>query len=246
MRCGCYLVGLFVALALSVSALGADDKKDAAKDKPKVQPGAVLTAKLVNVEATQKSFTVQVEMPVMRAAGGYAGGAGNLQAYQALLQQQQQLMQQQIQIMQIRNPVQRMLALRQLAVQAQQQRLATPGQAGSPLQITKVPKDIDLRASDEMKVRVLELPVEFDEKGKAKKWTKKEIAERKGPDPSLPGYTGDFDSLKAGQIVKVYLVKQKPAPKPVAKGKDKVKDDDEPVEKRQEVWMVVILGEPKH
>jgi hypothetical protein len=244
MRCGCYLVGPFTALALGAAALGADDKKDAAKDKPKVQQGGVLTAKVVNVEAQQKSFTVQVEMPVMRAAGGYAG-AGNLQAYQALLQQQQQLMQQQMQIMQIRNPAQRMLALRQLAVQAQQQRVATPGQAGSPLQVTKVPKDIDLRAIDEMKVRVLDLPVEFDEKGKAKKWTRKEIAERKGPDPSLPGYTADFDNIKAGQIVKVYLVKQKPAPKPVAKGKDKVKDDDEPVDKRQEVWMVVILGEPK-
>jgi hypothetical protein len=242
-------MGVLVALAWCVPAPGADDKKDA-KDKPadkKPPSGGTLTAKLSNVEGTQKFFTVQVEVPIMQATGGYRGSAGNALALQNLVLQQQQIMQQQMQIMQIRNPAQRIAALRQLAVQAQQQRLASglSGQAGSPFQVTKVPKNIELRATDDMKVRVLELPVEFDDKGKPKKYTKKELADRRGPDPSLPGYTGDFDNLKAGQIVKVYLVKPKAPPKPVGKGKDKDKDDDDPVDKRQQVWMVVILGEPK-
>src|SRR5437899_8182941 len=78
---------------------------------------------------------------------------------------------------------------------------------------------IELDAPENMKVRTMVLPVEVDDKGKPRKLTEKEKRELKGPDPMLPGYTGDFDSLKPDQIVEVYLAKQPPKSK--AKENDK-------------------------
>src|SRR5439155_20913538 len=110
---------------------------------------------------------------------------------------------------------------------------------------------IELQATDDMKVRTLQLPLDFDEKGRPKKYTNKEIQELRGPDQRLPGYTADFDSLKPEQTVKVYLAKKKavaapaPAAPPKGKDKDKDKDDDKPGAERPEIAMVVILTEPR-
>jgi len=101
-----------------------------------------------------------------------------------------------------------------------------------------------------MKVRTLQLPIDFDEKGKPKRYSAQELKDLKGPDPKLPGYTADFDSLKPEQVVKVYLARKKgakaaPLQQP---GKKKGKDDnaeaaDARTENRPEVTMVLILAE---
>src|SRR5207244_3200625 len=75
-------------------------------------------------------------------------------------------------------------------------------------QVKEIKKDIELRAADEMKVRVLNPPVDYDDKGRPKKYTAKELKELKGPDTSLPGYAGDLESLRPNQVVKVYLKKK--------------------------------------
>src|SRR6202011_1394644 len=52
-------------------------------------------------------------------------------------------------------------------------------------------KRIDCFASDDMKVRTLLLPVEYDDKGKPKKLTEKEKRALKGSDLRAPGYEAD-------------------------------------------------------
>jgi hypothetical protein len=112
--------------------------------------------------------------------------------------------------------------------------------------------DIELQPTDDMKVRTLQLPLDFDEKGRPKKYSARELKDLKGSDPKLPGYTADFDSLKPEQIVKVFLARKKAAkapPPPQAprkKGKvDNADAADSKVDNRPEVTMVLILAEPR-
>ncbi len=121
--------------------------------------------------------------------------------------------------------------------------------SGAGFHVKQITKDIELQTTDDFKVRMLQPPVDFDDKGKPKKYTSKELQDLKGPDPKLPGFMADFDSLKPNQLVKVYLAKRKDAPAPlVSKPKVKNKDDLEnlPEDKSMpEATMVVILGEQK-
>jgi hypothetical protein len=100
--------------------------------------------------------------------------------------------------------------------------------------------DVELQAADDMKVRLLQPPTAFDDNGKPKKYTKKELDELKGPDKKLPGYTATFENLRPGQSVKVYLGKKKDSGKSSAKDPDK----DTKSDKRPLVTMIVILREP--
>jgi Ni/Co efflux regulator RcnB len=108
------------------------------------------------------------------------------------------------------------------------------------------PKPWDVHAQDDAKVRTMILPVEFDDLGFEKKWTKKEIEERKDK-TGLPGsFATDFDQLKSGQLVDVYIAK-------TAKDKDKDQPkkkkgpDDDPVPEvktRAEFILIVIRQQP--
>jgi hypothetical protein len=100
-------------------------------------------------------------------------------------------------------------------------------------------------ADDKMKIRTLQLPVDYDDKGKPKKLTQKELKERRGADLTLPGYEADFDTLRQGQLVDVYLEKPN---NPPANGKNKAaKADDAAGEKKEKerykALMVVIRME---
>jgi len=85
----------------------------------------------------------------------------------------------------------------------------------------------ELRAADDLVIRTANPPLELDEKGKPKKYTKKELDKLKGPDTKAWGFPADFDSLKVGQTVLVYMSQKKPDKKPGAK-KDLL-DDNKPV-----------------
>jgi hypothetical protein len=109
----------------------------------------------------------------------------------------------------------------------------------------QVTHNIELQASDSMKVRMMQPPVDFDDKGRPKKYTPREIkALKKGEDAKLPGFAADFDSLKANQVVQVYLSKSKHPHKPAAKAKTKDGDAESPPAEKPEVTMIVILKEP--
>jgi len=101
-------------------------------------------------------------------------------------------------------------------------------------------KTVDLQVGPDMKVRMAEPPVGFDEKGTVKKYTAKELKELKGPDPKLPGYTATAVNLAQDQIVTVYLAKKKDTAKPTPKDKD-----DKVGENRPQVTMILIREEPK-
>jgi hypothetical protein len=117
------------------------------------------------------------------------------------------------------------------------------------LQLRVINRDLELYAADNLKVRRLNPPLEFDEKGRVKRYTRKELQDLKGPDPKLLGYEADFDSLKPDQVVRVTLARkkqagQRPEPKPRGKGKEKGEPDDPPEPEKPQVTMVLILREP--
>jgi hypothetical protein len=98
-------------------------------------------------------------------------------------------------------------------------------------------QNVEMPLVDDVKVRLRNPPANFDDKGKPKKYTQKELAELKGPDKKLPGYTGALEDLKSGQIVTVYLVKKAG---PLPKG---VTAKEIPPEYKPQVSMIVIERE---
>jgi hypothetical protein len=121
---------------------------------------------------------------------------------------------------------------------------------GRGVRVAQSTKNVDFQAADEVKVRSIKPPLDFDEKGKPRKYTSKELKELKGPDARLPGYQADFDSVKPDQIVQLTLAKRMPVGKPEQREKTKDKDDEKDMDKapvtseKPEVMMVVILVEP--
>lgn len=94
------------------------------------------------------------------------------------------------------------------------------------------------KCSEKLKVRSAIPPVEYDDKGNLKKYTKTELAAMKGTG-TMPGYAADFSALKEGQLVDIYLAKA------VAKTAAPKKKDDEAVGGgyKGEAMLIVILGE---
>jgi hypothetical protein len=106
-------------------------------------------------------------------------------------------------------------------------------------------KNMEVKASENAKVRITFPPVEFDDNGFQKKWTKKELEARRDK-TGLPGYPADFDAIKSGQYIEIYLAKAAPAPAKTPAKKRAPDDDDPPVvTTRQEYVMIVILSEPQ-
>jgi hypothetical protein len=98
--------------------------------------------------------------------------------------------------------------------------------------------NIDFQAGADMKVRVLH-PMVYDDKGKPKKLTSKELAELKGPDKKLPGYTAEIADIRQDSYVTVYLPKTKRSkPAPGASKDDKPLADNKP-----EAIMLLIRGD---
>jgi hypothetical protein len=100
------------------------------------------------------------------------------------------------------------------------------------------PKAIEVRAHETAKVRNRMPPVEYEDNGKLKVWTKKELEALKDK-TGLPGYPAEFDALKPGQYVQVYMAKVAPRKK---KGDD---DDSPPPPKTPEFVLIVITADAK-
>jgi hypothetical protein len=119
-------------------------------------------------------------------------------------------------------------------------------------QVRTVAKEYELETVDDVIVRVMDKPVQFDDKGKPKPYTSEELKELKGPDPSLPGYRSEFDSLKVGQTIRVTFgrkaTKSASKDKDADNDKDKDKKDKDKEKKAAEddksrVGMIVVLAE---
>jgi hypothetical protein len=242
------LIGFIAGSLLLLPALPAQDKQK--KDDPKEDPkkdtekpekpekpvkkkeekfehGPVVKTKIISMRGdSAHEFTIEVPMPDPQ------------QMYQLQMWQAQQMQQ----LMQIRNPQQYAQRMMQIQMQMAQKQAQGAGYTNKP---------IDVRAADNCKVRIMYPPVQYDDEGKLKKYTKKDLAKLKGTS-KLPGYDADFDNLKVGQFVEVYLAKQHGSPKDKwsgSKAPRKKKGDDDPPpepmpEMRPEVVLIVIHGEP--
>lgn len=194
------------------------DPKDKRDSKEKLlTSGKPFAGKLVIVEGAQKYLTVEVVVPEIDP--GKVQGHANWRGQRLL------------EISRVADPRDRAAQLAQMQIESQQRSQDIYRQGRHRL---------ELQAADDMKVRMLFPPVEYDEKGRPKKYTKKELDDLKGPDKKLPGYPAEFDNLKPEQTVEVYLAKTKTAPRP--KGKDKDATGETP---RPQVVMIVIQFEPQ-
>lgn len=72
-------------------------------------------------------------------------------------------------------------------------------------------KDVDVKAvlTDDVKIRVMIPPPQFDDKGRPKRYTNKELNELKGEDKKSPGFPGTTDDLQANALIRVDLVRTK-------------------------------------
>ena len=222
-----------LALSLIVlPALAADDGSDATTKKQVdklVKSGKSFVGKLVKVDTDKRILTIEVTYKSLKQDPQAAQHLANLQLQQAEAQRH-------------RNAVDRMVQTNRLQLEIEK--------ATRNLYKDQTQK-IDLDGPEEMKVRTMLLPLEFDDKGKPRRLTEKEKRELKGPDTTLPGYTADFDSLKPDQTVEVYLAKQPSKAKTTAirrsqdAAEEKDKDADNTESSRPKIAMIVIRAEAK-
>ena len=260
------LLGLLLMATLILPVLAADDtdpkkkddpaqkKEEAKKDedtpkkktadkekKDKYAWGMELAGKIDVDGGSQRDVTLHVTQTVLEPDFG---------AQQQYSQQQMQLAHQQVRMATARTAQER--------AQATQQYYQTAIQLAQTQQRLVRPKDlhydVKLRFADDMKVRLLQPPVDYDDKGNLKKYTAKELQELRGKE-GLPGYTGDVESVRSGQIVRVFLARKQVtgnqatkaksgAKTGAAKGAKKKKDDDETDEvgpARPEIMMLMVL-----
>ncbi|HYT89806.1 MAG TPA: hypothetical protein VEL76_13945 [Gemmataceae bacterium] len=212
-----------------------DDKKD--KDEPpkeKLVYGVHFTGKLTQLAPEgQKDFTVQV---VRKVPELNQGSVNRLQDLQRQLVQQQQAY-----------AAARNLQQRQQAVQKVQEIQGQMAQAQREMYKYKdVTDDHKLRAAENIKVRSYTPPLDYDEKGNVKKYTAEELKALRGTE-GLPGFTIEWDAVRTGQIVHVYLAR----PAAPIKGNDKkgkkIDEIDEAttIQARPTVVMIMILQEPQ-
>jgi hypothetical protein len=229
-----------------------------------------IEGELTYLEPSTKLMTVKVGYPTLVPNPQYQPGK-NAAAQQRWVQHVNHLMQQQQQALTIRNAARRAQRLQQLAGQIQNEMVRAPA-GPSPYRVVLAYKDFDVEAPDEVVVRRLTLPVEYDDKGNVKEYTEAEKKELRGKDPKVPGYAAQWDDVQVGQKVKLYLGKKKTkdaakaddkealkgednnALKPADKAKaaDKAQegdkkskaDDSTNEEPRAHAWMVLIQADP--
>jgi hypothetical protein len=110
-----------------------------------------------------------------------------------------------------------------------------PYRSGNRIHYRQAHKNVDFAPADDMFVRRTNPPVAYDDKGKPRKQTPKELKELKG-DGNLPGYQAELSDLKKDQAVVLYLqAAKKPAKKDDA---DALKDS------KPRVRMIMIVREP--
>lgn len=202
--------------------------------KTKLVYGASFSGVLRIDANSQKEFVVQVQVPEPNPQGIY-----ELNAALANWKRRE------IEILGERNPASRAQQLAQLQADIN---INLPRLQANTIRY--VTKDIKLRAADDLVVRTNILPLDYDDKGRPKKYTKKELEELRG-DKSLPGlYKSEFEALRDGQVVMVYLAKGQASPVPKTK-KDAKKGivvlppPENALGQPPEVVLIVILAEPK-
>jgi hypothetical protein len=222
---------LLAVLVLSCPGIAADKKNDPAakganaKDYQALADAHTVTGKVNSVGGSDKSLSLRVDYQVVQP--NPAAARNNNAALQRILRDEEQ-------ILRTRNPLRRFQEMERL--QAEIVKLQAQGLKNA-YKVVNQHKDFDLESGPDVVVRRLEPPVEYDDKGNAKKRTAAELKELKGKNPDLPGYNATFDDLRIGQVVRVTLARPKA-------DKDKPKDKDAADDKKPQVSMIVILTDP--
>jgi hypothetical protein len=219
------LASAVLLAGLAPAAPEADKPADAKEAKDKLVVVGSLVGVVESVGESTGDLTIKVTLRYLQPNPG---------AQAEYLRQQQNIIQRQQAILRTRNPAQRQQQLNQLYLAAMQLQRA----GGNLFTVKEVQKDVELRLADEARVRTLAPPEQFDDKGNVKKWTREELKELKGPDPRVPGYKADRDSIEKGRTVLVQLAR---APQePAKKGKDKKPAKDKEADKP--LVSVVLVG----
>ena len=169
----------------------ADDKKDEKKDW--VLAGKPVIAELVSVDDNKKTLKIKLTSEIQTVNQNEANA---LQAAEA--------------------DYARAVARREAQGAAQAMQNIANHQRNL-YKIEKKTQEVEVPTLEDVKVRIAEPPVAFDDDGKIKKLTAEEKRKLKG-DPTLPGYPGEMSNLHGGQIVSLTLMRKKDAkpPKPTA------------------------------
>jgi hypothetical protein len=205
--------------------LAADSKADDKGTKDQVTPTLKFLAKVVKVNGSNKSLTVQLTESIVV-----------VDRYQAsrLIYWEQRL----IDAQRDKNAASRLKRTQEAQkwIVYHQARL---------YQRRDQHQNVDLQTVDDVKVRTLQLPPAYDDKGKLRKRTEDELKELKGPDSKLLGYTADFTKLKPGQVVEVTLGKVRTSGMDKTSSKESAADkkpaDDKGTNLKPLVVMLVIV-----
>ncbi len=249
-------------------------------DGDKLPPGQ-FAGTVVNLPGSDRMFTLKITYPEVRLKpGAKMPNLNNMHA-----RGMHQTLQQMHQAQQTRggrgyhrgghySALSNMMHMQQMYVQGQQrmaQAMARAQQKELQLlqqeiraiqnmyQVVPATRNFDFQAEETVKVRIKDLPEQFDDKGNIKSYTAQEKSELKGKDKTLVGYESSIDNLKVGQIVLVSLrvhKDPKPANKLIASvasnkdqdadkdkdaEKDKDKDADASVQHKMQVRLILIV-----
>ncbi len=245
--------------ALVPSALNAQGKKGKKGttlpplDSAKLLPGE-LTGMVKTTVGPDRMFVVTIESQnIVYTGKGVKAYTGNNQAIKQLVKLQNQLIQAQnsynslasakrpkaAQLNQAANKVAQLtIQLQNQAVAIQNQLIAqasvlTPEGLPPGYKLVKSTRDVEFQHTENVKVRTMFLPEEFDDKGDVKKYTAAEKLKLKGKDKKLPGYESSIEKIEVGHKIKLKLVKR-PKPKPAPVEKTEVKEPEKKVEKAKE------------
>ncbi len=249
--------GFTLALLLALPAF-ADDKNPPAKvdpkapvDADKLTPGE-FTGKLKSTPGSDGNFTLTVEYQHLELKNPNQLPKNNAGS-KTLSHDIQHVTKLQQQVANAKKPQDQVRRLQELQNAVAQLQLQVVKMELNPQQLYKVvtdKKDVDFHASEDVKVRLLNLQMEYDDKGNLKKYTKEELKELKGKDVDLPGYEAAMDKLATGQKLTVTLAKHKEPAKTdkdkesnLDKDKDKDTDKDKTADKKTEVTLILIVSE---
>lgn len=237
MRSTFRFVGGIVALTVLTTAFATGQPNPAAKpgEVPAPPPAGELAGKVVLAGGSSKVLVVAVEMPTYELNKGAQPNRNN-QNLANLMRRQADLQRRQAELMRARNPREQAQRMQQLQIEMQRLQVEMArmgvGAQQSPYKVVMKRHDYEFQTDENTRVRFLQPPVAFDEKGNPKKYTDTELKQLKGSDPKLPGYTGEFDQLRPGHVVKVAIGK---------KGATKSKDLDKAPLDDDKAYAAVIL-----
>src|SRR6266542_2914397 len=224
-----FTAGLLTAISMMVPSDAVSQDKGKGKDKvkqeattdedyTKLAKAKELTGKLTTLDPTAKALTIKAEYQTKEPIPPKNANAA--QQLQNLQLEQQRLTTEYQQILNIKNPTTRAQRLQswQLRYSQWQNRYQTfLSKNQTQYKTVTHAKDYELDIDVDVKVARQNLPVEYDDKGNIKEYTKEEL--KKMRDKDLPGYTAKFEDVQPGQTVKLYVAAPKPAKKDKENGK---------------------------